>query len=94
MTNEVPRQAFHQAIMDLHGCDSTWVEAVPVARKLPDESIWEGVVQVFDLSGHPEATRCYAWPGGESSSVVVMLHQEPVVTSPSAAVKTSIIRAT
>ena len=30
--NEVPRSALREAIQDMHGCDSTWVEAVPVTK--------------------------------------------------------------
>jgi hypothetical protein len=25
------------------------------------ETVWEGTVHVFDLAGHPKATRAYAW---------------------------------
>ena len=25
------------------------------------KTVWEGVVHVFDLKGHPKATRAYAW---------------------------------
>jgi len=44
-----------------HGGEPSFVEAVPVAerfRELPD---WRGTVYVFDLAGHPEAKRAYAW---------------------------------
>jgi hypothetical protein len=23
--------------------------------------VWQGEVEVFDLRGHPQASRCYAW---------------------------------
>jgi hypothetical protein len=29
--------------------------------RVVSEPIWEGVVHVFDLEGHPKATRAYAW---------------------------------
>lgn len=59
------------------------------------KTIWEGTVQVFDLQGHPEATRCYAWSHAvgdtEKRRFVAVLHKEPV-TSPAAAVRASIIQ--
>jgi hypothetical protein len=29
--------------------------------QLKDSTVWEGMVHVFDLEGHPKATRAYAW---------------------------------
>ena len=50
-----------RAIHNLHGCDPTWVASVPVKETFQGRTVWEGVVEVFDLIGHPEATRCYVW---------------------------------
>jgi hypothetical protein len=25
------------------------------------QTVWDGVVEVFNLTGHPQAKRCYAW---------------------------------
>ena len=55
------RERLHRAIRDLHGCDSRWIEAVPVTETFEGQTIWDGVVQVFDLIDHPTATRAYAW---------------------------------
>jgi hypothetical protein len=44
------------AIKTTHGCDSRWVETVKL-----DETFFRDEVHVFDLEGHPTATRCYAW---------------------------------
>ena len=24
-------------------------------------AVWEGTVSIFELKGHPKATKCYAW---------------------------------
>ena len=45
----------------MHGCESTWIEAVPVTEMFEDEVAWDGEVQVFALRGHPKAERAYAW---------------------------------
>ena len=90
-------KALQEAIRNLHGCDSVWIQAVRVKETFQGEIVWEGLVQVFDLIDHPEATRCYAWShtvaGSERRRFVAVLHKEPV-TSPAAAVRASIVQQT
>jgi hypothetical protein len=52
---------------------------------------WEGVVEVFNLTGHPKAKRCYAWSyqGNKEEQFVTVLEIPPVV-SPQTAVRASI----
>jgi hypothetical protein len=50
------------AIETQHGGTATLAQSVPVRETFKGEPVWEGVVHVFDLEGHPEATRAYAWP--------------------------------
>jgi hypothetical protein len=83
-----------KAILDLHGCKAIWVESVPVKETFKRETVWEGIVQVFDLQKHPTAKRCYAWSHGLDNSkkrrFFAVLHQGPV-NSPQAAVRATII---
>ncbi len=44
-----------------HGGMATLVQSVPVRETFKGQLVWEGVVHVFDLEGHPDATRAYAW---------------------------------
>lgn len=77
----------------LHGCDSRWVEAVPVKEVFEGRTVWKGVVQVFDLIGHPTAKRCYAWSyetDEGKTRYVAVLHQGPV-DSPRKAVQAAIV---
>ena len=48
-------------IRGLHGCESAWVETVPVREEFEGSVAWEGEVQVFELMDHPEAAGCFAW---------------------------------
>jgi len=76
------------AIRATHGCESLHVESVPVKEVFEGQAAWEGKVEVFDLVGHPEAKRAYAWThrdGDENKTVVVL--QIPPVDSPQSAVK-------
>lgn len=47
------------AVERMHG-GSTLTQSVPVRETFEGRPVWEGVVHVFDLSGHPTATRAYA----------------------------------
>lgn len=91
---EVPIPALQDAIRNLHGCESVFVEAVPITETWQGETVWDGSVQVFDLTDHPEATRCYAWShytddDTERRRFVAVLHKPPV-DSPRAAVRAAI----
>lgn len=43
----------------LHGCDSAWLESVPVHEVFRGQTVWQGVVEVFTLRGHPKAKKAY-----------------------------------
>jgi hypothetical protein len=95
MTNEDPAgtEALRDAIWHLHGCESTWVEAVPVKETFQGATVWDGAVQVFDLVGHATAKRAYAWSHateGTKRRFVAVLQAGPV-TSPETAVRASIV---
>lgn len=66
-----------------------------VKETFQGEIVWEGLVQVFNLIDHPEATRCYAWSHAvddtEKRRFVAVLHKEPV-NSPGQAVRADIIQ--
>lgn len=45
----------------LHGVESTHVASVPVRETFRGDAVWEGVVEVLELMGHPTASKLYAW---------------------------------
>jgi hypothetical protein len=49
------------AIEAQHGGCATLAQTAPVRETFRGQPVWEGVVHVFDLEGHPDATRAYAW---------------------------------
>jgi hypothetical protein len=49
------------AIRDWCGCESTWIESVAVREVQAGLVVWDGDVEVFDITGHPKTTRAYAW---------------------------------
>jgi hypothetical protein len=81
-------------IRELHGAEATHIRSVPIKETFKGQMVWEVVVEVFDLFGHPSAARVYAWshdtdnPDNPKKHVTV-LHIPPVV-SPAMAVRAAI----
>ena len=69
----------------LHGVKSSHIESVPVKEVFQGKTVWDGVVEVFALKGHPQADKVYAWehdtddPKNPKRHVTV-LHIPPVVS--------------
>jgi hypothetical protein len=83
-------------IRKLHGVDSEHVKSVPVKEVFKGKTVWEGIVEVFDLKNHPTASRIYAWAHDTDDPKkprrhVTVLHCAPV-DSPEAAVRAAIIQ--
>jgi hypothetical protein len=84
-----------EVIERLHHSYAVYVETVPVKEVFQGQTVWEGEVEVFDLSDHPEASRVFAWaydfedPDKETQHVTVL--QIPPATTPENAVKASIV---
>lgn len=80
------------AVRQTHNCEAVYCETVPVHEVVDGRTVWKGEVEVFDLTGHGEAKRCYAWvyqEGGEGARYVTVL-ERPSVNSPRMAVKSAI----
>jgi hypothetical protein len=90
---ETSIEPLQKAILDLHGCKAKWIESVPVKEVFAGVTVWEGIVQVFNLTNHPKAPRCYAWSHGLDKSkkrrFFAVLHIPPI-DSPEKAVMASI----
>ena len=70
-------------IRRLHGAEATHVESVPVKEVFQGKTVWEGIVEVFDLTGHATAHRVYAWAHKTDSPEkpirhVTVLHLHPI----------------
>jgi len=62
-----------------------------LTRTFRGEVAWDGVVETFDIEGHPKAKRCYGWSflqDGEPQYKTVL--EIPPVNSPESAVKVAI----
>jgi hypothetical protein len=82
-------------IFQLHKSDSQHVESVPVEEIFGGKMIWKGIVEVFTLSSHPKAKRCFAWShkagADDSDERFVAVLEIPPAESPETAVKVAIV---
>jgi hypothetical protein len=90
---EVSPDQLKQAVESQHGGTATFVQAVPVHETHEGKTVWDGVVHVFGLTGHPKATRAYAWSYERTDGkrrFFAVLHVPPII-SPRAAVQAAIV---
>jgi hypothetical protein len=91
---EVATDLLKEAVQQQHNCTARLVQSVPVKESFGDETVWEGVVHVFDIVGHPKAKQAYAWSspieGSEKRRFFAVLHLPPI-TSPVEAVRAAIV---
>jgi hypothetical protein len=89
MIDEIEVQKLRDAVETQYVCTATFAECTPVTERFERKKVWKGVVYVFDITGHPRATKAYAWSspidGSNKRRVIALLHQPPV-TSPEEAV--------
>lgn len=85
------RASLITAIKATHGADATHVETVPVKEVFRGQTAWEGNVEVFNVTGHAKATRCYAWGFEDKGKwAITSVLEIPPVDSPQMAVKVAI----
>jgi len=87
-------QRIKKAVEQKEKCRATHVHSTPVIEKHGGETVWGGVVETFDLDGHPTAKRAYAWERQKDergdAEFTVVLGLGPV-TSAQAAVQAAIM---
>ncbi len=69
---------------EMHKCAAVHRETVPVHEVFKGETVWKGDVEVFDLTRHPKAKRCYGWTYGEPEEFITILELPPVDSAQSA----------
>ena len=73
-------------IKRLHGAEATHIESVPVKETFRGQTVWDGLVEVFELHGHPATTKVYAWSHDTGDpdkprKHVTVLHVAPVLSA-------------
>lgn len=82
------------AIRQLNRCESTYLGTVMVSEPLPSfqmRSLWQGEVAIFEIYGHAQAQRAYAWSSsGDKDARYVVVLEIPPISSPETAVQAAI----
>ena len=76
------------AIETMHGSQAVHFSSEPVIELFRGEVAWDGVVETFNLAGHPKAKRCHALSYEENvETQFVTVLELPPVDSAETAVK-------
>jgi hypothetical protein len=88
-------EALKDVIQKMHKCEARHKESVPVNEQFKGHTVWQGVVEVFELINHPKAKICYAWGQHAEEESIKSRYMTvlgiPPVDSPAAAVRMSIV---
>ena len=82
------------AVEKMHGGTATLAQTVPVRETFEGQTVWDGVVQVFDLAGNSKATRAYAWSSpieGSTKRRFFAVQPTERINSPAEAVRAAIV---
>jgi hypothetical protein len=76
--SEVTSSELRDAVERQHGGAAQLAGVEPVTETFGGRPVWDGIVHVFDLEGHPTATRAYAWSspieGSDERGFYAVLH--------------------
>jgi hypothetical protein len=75
-------------IEHLHKCSASYLTTQYIEENFNCETLWNGPVEVFDVTGHPKANRCYGWSCGEPEEFIIL--ELPPVTDAQSAVKVGV----
>ncbi len=91
---ELDIQEMQRSVAAIHCCCVFLAQTVPVHETFQGQVVWDGIVHVFDLEGHPNATRAYAWSspieGSDKRRFFAVLHLGGI-RSPVDAVRAAIV---
>lgn len=54
-------EELRDVIRRAHGVEAKHVDSVPIKEEHQGQTVWEGIVEVFQLMGHPKAMHVFAW---------------------------------
>jgi hypothetical protein len=98
-TNAAPPNNYiarlQNAIRQLNRCESKYVATVFVSEhflSFHKKRLWQGEVAIFEIYGHTQAQRAYAWSNtvGDNDTRYVVVLETPPINSPETAVQAAI----
>ncbi|MGB9015167.1 MAG: hypothetical protein WCC13_07590 [Methylovirgula sp.] len=91
---EIDTDQLKRAVELQHGAAATLAQSVPVRETFEGKLVWEGIVHVFDLVGHPQASQAYAWSSpieGSNKRRFFAVLKMGAIKSPQDAVRAAIV---
>lgn len=84
-------ESLRRLVERAYNCKARHSSSTPVLETFNAETVWDGVVETFDLDGYATASRCYAFPfvHNDKPEIKTVLALPPV-DSPLAAVRAAI----
>lgn len=80
----------------VHNCKAYFIEDITVIEKFGNQTVWQGIVHIFKIEGHPKTNICYAWSSPIEDSTKRRYHavlKIPPIDSPEKAVRAAIAAA-
>ena len=79
-------EELRDVIRRLHGANAEHVASVPVKETFQGQTVWDGIVEVFNLAGHATASKVYAWSHetddpDKPRRHVTVLHAHPIASA-------------
>jgi len=76
-------EGLQDVIRRVHGVESKHLESVPVKETFPGRTVWDRIVEVFELKSHETAHRVCAWAHDTDDPKhprchVTVLHLHPI----------------
>ena len=81
-------------VQEKFNCTAVYRESVEVHEVLDGDTIWRGRVEIFELTGHAETKKCYAWACPDKDKVgtmrLITVPASHIINSPQKAVHAAI----
>jgi hypothetical protein len=83
VANKAYIERLTKAIEDLHGVSGIHLGTEHITKTFKGQTVWDGDVEIFTITGHPEARMCYAWSyeDGSVGHFAAILGLPPVRTA-------------
>ena len=85
-------EQFKQVVEKACQCKARHIASKAIIEGFEGQVVWDGIVEVFDLQGHPKAMRCYSFyfVQDNGKTVIKTVLGIPPVDSEISAVRTAI----
>ena len=85
MTTKADFLVLKQAVEELHDCQASYISSQHVRESLDGRPVFDGMVAIFGVTGHPATNTCYAWsaenPETGQLTIHAVLHYAPIQSS-------------